>query len=70
MASEFRPFGSCARAPVGPIIRAMSDRGFHRIEADLEDSWLEDWAGVGIAELEAYLAKHAAFISYLENAKN
>lgn len=47
----------------------MSDRGFHRIEADLEDSWLEDWAGVGIAELEAYLAKHAAFISYLEDAK-
>ena len=47
----------------------MSDRGFHRIEADLEDSWLEDWAGVGIAELEAYLAKHAAFLAYLENAE-
>jgi hypothetical protein len=46
----------------------MSDRGFHRIEADLEESWLEDWAGVGIAELEAYLAKHAAFLSYLEHA--
>jgi hypothetical protein len=48
----------------------MSDRGFHRIEADLEESWLEDWAGVGIAELEAYLAKHAAFLSYLEHAKS
>jgi hypothetical protein len=48
----------------------MSDRGFHRIEADLEDSWLEDWAGVGIAELEAYLAKHAAFLSFLEDAKH
>jgi hypothetical protein len=46
----------------------MSDRGFHRIEADLEERWLEDWAGVGIAELEAYLAKHAAFQAYLENA--
>ncbi len=44
----------------------MSDRGFHRIEADLEDSWLEDWAGVGIAELEAYLAKHAAFLTFLD----
>jgi hypothetical protein len=44
----------------------MSDRGFHRIEADLEDSWLEDWVGVGIAELEAYLAKHAAFLSFLD----
>jgi hypothetical protein len=47
----------------------MSDRGFHRIETDLEDSWLEDWAGVGIAELEAYLAKHAAFLLFLEDAK-
>jgi hypothetical protein len=47
--------------------QAMSDRGFHRIEADLEESWLEDWAGVGIAELEAYLAKHAAFIAFLES---
>jgi hypothetical protein len=44
----------------------VSDRGFHRIEADLEETWLEDWAGVGIAELEAYLAKHAAFVAFLE----
>jgi hypothetical protein len=44
----------------------MSDRGFHRIEADLEASWLEDWVGVGIAEIEAYLAKHAAFLSFLD----
>ena len=44
----------------------MSDRGFHEIEADLEHSWLEDWAGVGIAELEAYLAKHAAFLTFLD----
>jgi hypothetical protein len=44
----------------------MSDRGFHQIEADLQDSWLEDWAGVGISELEAYLAKHAAFLEFLE----
>ena len=44
----------------------MSDRGFHEIEADLEQSWLEDWVGVGIAELEAYLAKYAAFLTYLD----
>jgi hypothetical protein len=49
---------------------SMSDRGFHQIEADLEDSWLEDWAGVGIAELEAYLAKHAAFLSFLDGDRN
>ncbi len=46
----------------------MSDRGFHQIEADLEESWLEDWVGVGIAELESYLAKHAAFTAFLEAA--
>ncbi len=48
--------------------QGMSDRGFHRIEADLEESWLEDWVGVGIAELESYLAKHAAFVAFLERS--
>jgi hypothetical protein len=53
-------------APLKTDHQLMSDRGFHEIEADLEHSWLEDWAGVGIAELEAYLAKHAAFLTYLD----
>jgi hypothetical protein len=44
----------------------MSERGLHMIEDDLSDTWLEDWAGAGVAEIEAYLAKHAAFLSYLE----
>lgn len=51
---------------LAPIITRMSDRGFHRIADDLEETWLEDWAGVGIAELEAYLAKHAAFVEFLQ----
>ena len=67
---QVRPFGSCESGRLRPIMCPMSDRGLHRIEADLEESWLEDWAGVGIAELEAYLAKHAAFLSYLEDAKS
>ena len=46
--------------------QAMADRGLHRIESDLEATWLEDWTGVGIAELEQYLAKHAAFLEFLE----
>ena len=50
-----------------PIIRAMNDRGFHFIEDDLADSWVEDWAGVGVSELEVLLAKHAAFLGYLES---
>ena len=44
----------------------MSDRGLHHIEDDLAESWIEDWAAVGLSELEALLAKHAAFLGYLE----
>jgi hypothetical protein len=44
----------------------MSERGLHSIVDDLSDTWLEDWAGAGVNEIEAYLAKHAAFIAFLE----
>jgi hypothetical protein len=44
----------------------MSDRGFHFIQDDLSETWLEDWAGAGVGEMESYLAKHAAFLEYLE----
>ena len=44
----------------------MSERGFHRIEDDIAETWLEDWAGAGLGELEAYLAKHADFIRFVE----
>ena len=44
----------------------MEDRHLYEIQDDLSDTWLEDWADDGVAEVEAYLAKHAAFISYLE----
>ena len=43
----------------------MSELGFHRIENDIAGTWLEDWAGAGIAEIEAFLAKHAGFLAYL-----
>ena len=45
----------------------MSELGFHRIKDDIADSWLEDWAGAGVLEIEALLAKHAAFLSFLES---
>jgi len=45
----------------------MSERGFHSISEDLSDTWLEDWAGAGIAEIEDYLAKHAAFFAFLQS---
>jgi hypothetical protein len=56
----FRPSGSV------PIITPMSERGLHYIEDDLSETWLEDWAGAGVAEIEAYLAKHAKFLNFLE----
>jgi hypothetical protein len=38
----------------------------YRIEDDLAEAWVEDWAGEGVSELEAYLAKHLAFLSFLD----
>jgi hypothetical protein len=52
------------RAPADDLI--MSERGFHYIADDLDESWLEDWAGAGVAEIENYLGKHDAFRRFLE----
>jgi hypothetical protein len=54
------PSGACVD------IYGVSERGLHRIEDDLSETWLEDWAGAGVAEIEALLAKHAAFLRFLE----
>jgi hypothetical protein len=43
----------------------MSDRNLHRIEDELGERWLEEWAGEGVAAIEAYLAKHLAFETFL-----
>lgn len=45
----------------------MSEPSLHRVEDDLSETWLEEWAATGVAELEAYLAKHAAFRRFLES---
>jgi hypothetical protein len=45
----------------------MSDFGLHYIEDDLAETWLTNWAGAGLDELEAYLGKHAAFLSFLDS---
>jgi hypothetical protein len=41
----------------------MSEHTTHPIPVD--DLWLGDWAAEGIAAIEAYLAKHAAFAAFL-----
>jgi hypothetical protein len=45
----------------------MSERGLHRIEDDLAETWLEDWVGAGLAEIEEFLSRHAAFLSFLDS---
>src|SRR5438128_9381457 len=45
----------------------VSERGLHQIEDDLSETWLEYWAGAGVAEIESYLAKYAAFLSFLDS---
>ena len=47
----------------------MDDRGLlHRIEDDLSDTWIEEWAVSGVEAIESYLAKHLAFLSFLDEA--
>ncbi|HEU5372644.1 MAG TPA: hypothetical protein VFU51_09675 [Gaiellaceae bacterium] len=47
----------------------MDDPGvLHRIEDDLSETWVEEFAADGVAALEAYLAKHLAFLSFLEDS--
>ena len=48
---------------------AMDDHGLlHRIEDDLSDTWIEEWAVSGVEAIESYLAKHLAFLSFLDEA--
>jgi hypothetical protein len=47
----------------------MDDCGtYHRIEDDLSDTWVEEWAGEGVEAIEEYLAKHLAFLAFLDDA--
>jgi hypothetical protein len=53
----------------GTIIRPMDDGGLlHRIDDDLSETWIEDWAESGVQAIENYLAKHLAFLSFLDEA--
>ena len=47
----------------------MAEPGFHRIEDDIADTSIEDWAAAGVAEIEEYLRKHAAFLRFLESGE-
>jgi hypothetical protein len=45
----------------------MSERGLHLLAEDLDETWFDEWLAAGIAAVEAYLAKYAAFLTYLES---
>jgi hypothetical protein len=40
----------------------------HVIEDDLARDWVEELAGSGVDAIEEYLAKHLAFLGYLDDA--
>jgi hypothetical protein len=45
----------------------VSERGFHLIDDDLSEGWLESFVAQGLAEVEAYLRKHSDFQTFLED---
>jgi hypothetical protein len=45
------------------------DGDLHRIEDEIREGWLEGLLETGLEKIEAYLAKHAAFLAYLEAAE-
>ena len=45
----------------------MDERGLHRVAEDLSEEWLDAFASEGLVEVDAYLAKHAAFQTFLED---
>jgi hypothetical protein len=45
----------------------VADGTLHLIEDDLSETWFEEWTGGGVRELEDYLAKHLAFLSFLDD---
>jgi hypothetical protein len=57
------------RASQGLDHCGMDERGIlHKIEDDLTESWVERWVEGGVGEIEAYLAKHQAFETYLDDS--
>jgi hypothetical protein len=47
----------------------MEERGIlHRIEEDLAGNWVEALANEGVQSIEHFLAKHLAFLAFLDEA--
>jgi hypothetical protein len=50
------------------VVMRDGDLQLHRIEDEIGDGRFERWLEAGVEKIEAYLAKHAAFLAYLEAA--
>jgi hypothetical protein len=48
----------------------MSEHDTHIHLVDIDEAWLTEWAAEGIAALEQYLAKQAAFAFYLRSRRD
>ena len=46
----------------------MAEGVLHLIEDDLSETWLDDAAREVVDAIERYLAKHLAFLTYLDEA--
>ena len=46
----------------------MNEEHVISVDAYLSESWIEEWARDGVREVEEYLAKQAAFESFLDSA--
>jgi hypothetical protein len=51
------------------LVMADGDLHLHRIEDEIGEGRFERWLEAGLEKIEAYLAKHAAFLAYLEAAE-
>jgi len=45
---------------------SAEEGSLHPVAEEIDEGWLTEWIGRGLAELESYLAKHAAFLRYLD----
>lgn len=65
--------GKMGRTAHATVMRRADDRHmdecgtFHRIEDDLSEDWVADWANLGVQAIEQYLVKHLAFQTFLED---
>jgi hypothetical protein len=59
------PYGGRVRNLEPGGCTGMSDYDTHAQLLDVDEAWLAEWACEGLAAIETYLAKHAAFAEYL-----